>query len=82
MGENGTLLRDEVHERWVRFFDMLLSAKSLRLDPTIIEMFPPRPLKSIAWRRTIRGRDDRSNQAHVELESRRARRPPGRITKP
>ena len=45
--ENGTLLRDKlrIRERWVKFFDKLLNTKSLKLDPTIIELLPPRPLE-------------------------------------
>ena len=46
--ENGTLLRYRVgtRERWVRFFDKLLNAKSLKLDPITIELLPPRPLEA------------------------------------
>ena len=42
--EYGTLLRDAVRirERWVRLFHNLLNTKSLKLDPTIIELFLPR----------------------------------------
>ena len=45
--EDGTLLRDKVRirERWSRFYDKLGNTKSLKLDPTIIDLLPPRPLK-------------------------------------
>ena len=44
--EDGALLRDKVRtrERWVGLVYKILSAKSLTLDPTIIELFPKRPL--------------------------------------
>lgn len=45
--EDGTLLRDKVQirERWMRAFHKLLNTKSLKLDPTIIDPLPPRPLE-------------------------------------
>lgn len=44
--EGGTQLRDIVRfrEQWVRVFHKLLNAKSLNLDPIIIDPLPPRPL--------------------------------------
>ena len=44
--EDGTLLRDKVRirERWSGFYHKLLNTKSLKLDPTIIDLLPPRPL--------------------------------------
>ena len=45
--EAGVLLRDkgEIRSRWVRFFKTLLNTKSPKLDPTIIEQFPARPVE-------------------------------------
>ena len=42
--ENGTLLRHKVlvRERWGGFYQKLLNAKLLKLDPTIIDLWPPR----------------------------------------
>ncbi|MEP5376703.1 MAG: hypothetical protein ABJQ14_13080 [Hyphomicrobiales bacterium] len=44
--EDGTLLRDKVRirEGWAGFYHKLLNTKSLKLDPTIIDLLPPRPL--------------------------------------
>ena len=44
--EDGALLRDKVRirKRWAGFSYRLLDTKSLALDPTIIELFPKRPL--------------------------------------
>ena len=44
--EDGTLLRDKgrIRERWARFFHTLLNTKSPKLDPTISEQFPQRPV--------------------------------------
>ena len=44
--EGGTLSRDKVRirERWAGGLYELLRVKSLALDPTIIELFPERPL--------------------------------------
>ena len=44
--ENGTLLRDEVRsrERWSGFHHKRLNTKSLKLDPTIIDLYSSRPL--------------------------------------
>ena len=41
------LLRDrvQIRERWSRFYHKLFNTKSLTLDPTTIDLFPPRPLK-------------------------------------
>ena len=47
--EDGTLLRDKVRirEQWPGFYyyHNLLNTKSLKLDPTVIDLLPPRPLK-------------------------------------
>jgi len=47
MDEDGTLLRDQarIRERWAGHYHKLLNTKSLKLDPTIIDLVPPRPLK-------------------------------------
>ena len=44
--EDGTLPRNKVRilERWEGFFGTLLTTKSSKLDPTIIALFPRRPL--------------------------------------
>ena len=44
--EDGTLLRDKgrIRERWAGFYRTLLNTKSLKLDPTISEHFPKRPV--------------------------------------
>jgi len=44
--EDGVLLRNkgEIRSRWVRFFNTLLNTKSPKLDPTILERFPTRPV--------------------------------------
>ena len=34
-----------IRERWPGFILKLLNTKSLKLDPTIIDLLPPRPLK-------------------------------------
>ena len=45
--EDATLLRDKVRirERWAGFCHQLLNTKSLKLDPTIIDLLASRPLK-------------------------------------
>ena len=45
--EHGALLRDKVRirERWSGFYHKLSNTKSLKLDPTIIGLSPPRPLE-------------------------------------
>ena len=44
--EDGILLRNqgEIRSRWVWFFNTLLNTKSPKLDPTILERFPARPV--------------------------------------
>ena len=39
--EDGTLLREEVRirERWSGFYHKILNTKSLKLDPTVIDLF-------------------------------------------
>ena len=41
------LLRDKVRirERWSAVYNKLLNTTSQKLDPTIIDLLPPRPLK-------------------------------------
>ena len=43
----GTLLQDKVRirKRWAGFQHKLLNTKSLNLDPTIVDLLPPRPLE-------------------------------------
>ena len=45
--EDGTFLRDKVRpcERWLGFCDKPLITKLVKLDPTIIDLLSPRPLK-------------------------------------
>ena len=44
--EDGILLRNkgEIRRRGVRFFNTLLNTNSPKLDPTILERFPARPV--------------------------------------
>ena len=45
--EEGTLLPDRVRirKRWSGFYRKLLNTISLKLDPTILDLLPPRPLE-------------------------------------
>ena len=38
-------IRVRIRERRARFYHTLLNTKSLKLDPTIIDLLPPRPLE-------------------------------------
>ena len=46
LSRNDTLLRNRVRirEQWARFYHTLLNTESLKLDPAIIDLLPPRPL--------------------------------------
>ena len=59
--EDGTPLREKVRirERWSEFCHKLRNTKSLKLDPTIIDLATA-TVKTVARRRTIRGREDGS----------------------
>ena len=74
--EDGTLLRDKVRirERRRGFYHKLSNTKSLKLDRTIIDLMPPRPLKlSLGNEPSM---DEMTED--VKLESIRARWSPGR----
>ena len=46
--EDDTLFREivSIRERWGRFHHTLLNTKPHKLDPTMIDVLPPRPLKA------------------------------------
>ena len=81
--EYGTLLRDKVRirERWVRFFHKLLNTISLKLDPTIIKLFPPRPLELSLGDELSMDEMTEVIKGMPNWKAGGARRPPGRITK-